>query len=69
EKAAQTFERLLNAYLVSPKADDALIMQGLAYMKSGKHTQAGMAFNRLLSMFPNSEYALKARAYLKKLKA
>jgi TolA-binding protein len=48
----------------SYKLDDALIMNGLCYIKLGDKSNARENFQELLSRFPDSEYAPKAMRYL-----
>ncbi|MBN2415933.1 tetratricopeptide repeat protein [bacterium] len=51
----------------SYKYDDALIMNGLIYMKLGNKSSARENFQQLVSKYPDSEYAPKAMRYLGRL--
>ncbi|MCK5149227.1 tetratricopeptide repeat protein [bacterium] len=64
--AIEAFNKVLN-YRSSYKLDDALLMTGIVYMKIGNQTSARENFQRLVSMFPDSEYAPKAMRYLGRL--
>jgi len=51
----------------SYKFDDALIMNGVTYMKIGELELAKKNFQQLVQNYPNSEYAPKAMRYLGRL--
>ena len=61
--AIEAFNAVLR-YSQSPKFDDALIMNGLCYMKVGDRISAREKFQQLLNRFPKSEYVPKAMRYL-----
>ena len=61
--AIQAFNQVLN-YRSSYKLDDALIMAGIVYLKLGNEASAREQFQRLVSNYPDSEYAPKAMRYL-----
>jgi len=61
--AIDAFNAVLR-YRSSYKLDDALIMNGLCYIKMGDKSNARDNFQELLSRFPDSEYAPKAMRYL-----
>lgn len=65
-EAIAAFEKVLN-YKRSFKKDDALLMQGVCYLKQGNRTKAKEFFNRLIELYPNSEYVTKATGYLQRL--
>lgn len=65
-KAIDAFNAVLR-YRSSYKFDDALLMNGLCYMKLGDRVTARENFQRLVSQFPESEYAPKAMRYLGRL--
>ena len=65
--AIQAFEKVLK-YNTSSKKDDALLMSGISYIKTGDLNSAQEKFNQLKKQFPNSEYISKANAYLKSIK-
>lgn len=64
--AIDAFSAVLN-YGSSYKYDDALIMNGLIYMKLGNKSSARENFQQLVSKYPDSEYAPKAMRYLGRL--
>ena len=49
------------------KADDAQMKLGMSFMKKGETDQAKMEFDNLLAFYSDSEFARKARNYLKQL--
>ena len=61
--AIQAFNQVLR-YQSSFKLDDALIMAGIVYLKLGNEASAREQFQKLVSNFPDSEYAPKAMRYL-----
>ncbi len=64
-----TAMQLLDQILVMGKTDrrdDALVQKGLLYRKLGQEDQALLAFEKLVSDYPSSEYAKLARMELKK---
>jgi len=63
DKAIAAFERALQ-YTNSPKADDALIMLGKSYRQMSQNEIAIQYFQRLLTEYPDSEYAALAQKYL-----
>ena len=63
DQAIEAFERTLQ-YTNSPKADDAMIMLGLAYKRLSQNELAQQYFQRLLDEYPDSEYATRAMRYL-----
>jgi len=64
--AIQAFEDVLK-YNTSSKKDDALLMSGISFLKTGDTDRAKEKFNRLKKQFPDSEYITKANAYLKSI--
>jgi|GEM_PF-350146 len=65
-EAIAAFNKVLN-YNSSYKLDDALIMSGIVNLKIGNENDARQNFQRLVSNFPDSEYAPKAMRYLGRL--
>jgi len=65
-KALNAFKSVLN-YNKSYKFDDALIMNGVIYMKIGEVEMAKKNFQQLVENYPDSEYAPKAMRYLGRL--
>lgn len=65
-KAIDAFNKVMN-YQSSYKFDDALIMNGVVYMKMGNKSAARDHFQQLVSKYPTSEYAPKAMSYLGRL--
>jgi tol-pal system protein YbgF len=57
------------AYETTEKDDDAQLMIGRTYMALGELTQARTAFERLLEVYPDSEYVAAARKDLNYLGA
>lgn len=66
QQALNAFKSVL-AYSKSYKLDDALIMNGITYMKMGDSEMAKKNFQQLVQNYPNSEYAPKAMRYLGRL--
>lgn len=64
--AIAAFNKVMN-YKSSYKFDDALIMNGVVYMKMGNKSAARENFQKLVSQYPTSEYAPKAMRYLGRL--
>ncbi|NQT25035.1 tetratricopeptide repeat protein [candidate division KSB1 bacterium] len=64
--AINSFSKVMD-YRSSYKFDDALIMNGVVYMKMGNKTAARENFQQLVSKYPTSEYAPKAMRYLGRL--
>jgi len=62
--ALETFEKVLS-FEKSHKLDDALIMAGLCYLRLGDNDKATQNFQELLNKYPDSEFADKAKRYLK----
>jgi outer membrane protein assembly factor BamD len=75
--AAATYNRLVDAFTQDTLVDDALFLSGKAYQKEWRRPQldatygsnAITAYQSLLSSFPNSPYAPRARAELDRLDA
>ncbi len=65
--AIQAFDEVLK-YNTSSKKDDALLMSGISYIKTGDVDRAQEKLNQLKKQFPDSEYITKANAYLKSIK-
>lgn len=65
-KAIAAFNQVMN-YNSSYKLDDALIMSGIVNLKLGNESTARQNFQKLVSNFPDSEYAPKAMRYLGRL--
>jgi len=65
-QAVNAFKSVLN-YNTSYKFDDALIMNGVIYMKIGEVEMAKRNFQQLVQNYPDSEYAPKAMRYLGRL--
>jgi len=64
--AVQAFNSVLS-YRKSYKFDDALLMAGLCSLKLGDVNTARERFQKLVSKYPDSEYAPKAMRYLGRL--
>lgn len=65
-QAVDAFNAVLQ-YKTSYKLDDALLMNGLCYLKLGDRATARENFQTLVSRYPDSEYAPKAMRYLGRL--
>ena len=65
-EAINAFNLVLN-YQTSYKFDDALIMNGVTYLKIGEVELAKKNFQQLVQNYPDSEYAPKAMRYLGRL--
>ena len=65
-QAVDAFNAVLR-YKSSYKLDDALLMNGLCYLKLGDRATARENFQTLVSRYPDSEYAPKAMRYLGRL--
>ncbi len=62
QQAVMEFEKVF-AYSMTDKYDDAQLMIGLAYTRSGQKDKAQKAFETFLNNYANSEYARVARRY------
>lgn len=67
EKAIENYEIVLKIYPKGNKAPDALLMMGLAYVRTGHNEKARQALTRLVKEYPGSEAAKKATKRLKSL--
>jgi len=66
EAAIAEFYKVLN-YKRSLKKDDALLVLGKAYLKTGAGNRAKESFSRLISDYPTSEFVSEAQDYLARL--
>jgi len=60
--------RLVSAPPESAKDDDALLKQGLCLVRLERRSEARVAFETLLSRYPGSEFAERARDYLARVR-
>jgi TolA-binding protein len=67
EPAVQGFDAVLEKFPSNNKTADATYMKGMALLKSGKRNDAGREFLNVITNFPNSEVAAKARTQRKAL--
>ena len=65
-EAAKSFNQVAG-YSGSSKLDDALIMAGSSYLKSGDFENAKSKFEQLIGQFPGSEYIGRANRYLQSI--
>ncbi len=65
-QAIAEFEKIFT-FPRSDKSDDAQLKIGLCYLRMGDTQQAKNGLEQLLAAYPNSEYAGKARQYLRRL--
>lgn len=65
-EALSAFAKVLD-FAGSEKADDAQLKIGYTYLRLGDKKQAGEAFRKLLSLYPDSEYLERAKEELGKL--
>lgn len=65
-KAVIEFEKVF-VFNNNDMADDAQMKLGLTFMKKGDAVQAKMEFDNLLAFYSDSEFARKARSYLRQL--
>lgn len=63
-QAIDAFERVLT-YRKTPKKAAALLMLGICYRKIGDRATAREKFSQVIDLYPNSEFARKARRYLR----
>lgn len=61
--AVAEFEKVLT-YANSGKADDAQLKIGLCYLQAKKYPEARQELNRLMAVYPMSEYVVRARKIL-----
>lgn len=66
EEAIASFEKVFS-FPNSNKSDDAQLKLGLCYLQMGDKIQAKNEFDRLLSIYPDSEYRDKAQRLIKRL--
>lgn len=64
EQAILEFQKVFS-YSDSNKLDDAQLKLGLSYRKLGNSERARLEFQKLLDEYPGSEYAGRARSYLR----
>jgi tol-pal system protein YbgF len=67
EPAVRAFDTVLEKYPANSKTADATYMKGMALLKSGQRNDAGREFLNVITNFPNSEVAAKARTQRKAL--
>ena len=65
-QAIAEFEKVFS-FSSSNKNDDAQLKLGVCYVKLGDLAQARAEFNRLLAVYPKSEYTSIAQKYISKL--
>ena len=58
------FDKIVTSAPDSPKKMVAEVMLALSRMKSGKLSEAGVTFERVLQSYPNSEFAPLVHEYL-----
>lgn len=66
DKAIMDFEKVFT-FPNSNKSDDAQFKLGLCYLKKGDKQKAKEEFQRLLDVYPNSEYAGRVEKHLQQL--
>ncbi len=66
-KAIAAFQKVFT-YTNSEKGDDAQLKLGYSYLRLGDRKQAAEEFQKVLSLYPDSEYVGRARAELSKLR-
>ena len=67
EPAIRAFDAVLEKFPTNNKTADATYMKGMALLRSGKRNDAGVEFLNVITNFPNSEVAAKARTQRKAL--
>lgn len=67
EEALRAFDLVLEKYPENVKTRDAMYMKGQTLLKMGQRTKAAEEFRAIVSRWPSSELAAKARARLKEL--
>jgi tol-pal system protein YbgF len=67
EPAIRAFDAVLEKFPSNNKTADATYMKGMALLRSGKRNDAGVEFLNVITNFPNSEVAAKARTQRKAL--
>ena len=65
--ALQAFDTVLEKYPENNKTADATYMKGMALLKSGQRNEAAREFLNVITKYPNSEVAAKARTQRKAL--
>lgn len=63
-QAIEAFKKVLT-YRKTPKKAAALLMLGICYQKIGDRATAREKFSQVIDLYPNSEFASKARRYLR----
>jgi len=66
-KAIASYQKI-SSYAQSEKNDDSQFKIALSYARLGDTKQARLEFEKLLSLYPDSEYTGRARQEMKKLK-
>jgi len=67
DNALKAFDAVLEKYPDNPKTPDALLAKGMVLVTTGQRNEGVKVYRDLISRFPNTEQASKARAELKKL--
>jgi len=67
EEALRAFDLVLEKYPENVKTRDAMYMKGQTLLKMGQRTKAAEEFRGIISRWPGSELAAKARARLREL--
>ena len=63
EKSIREFEKVFS-FSRTNKGDDAQFKMGLCHMNIGQIDEAIIEFNKLLNLYPNSEYYVRAKNYI-----
>jgi outer membrane protein assembly factor BamD (BamD/ComL family) len=68
EGARDRLQEIMDTYPDFSRMDEVLFLMGEVHFKLGKNDTAGDYYNKMLKVYPDSEFAKKARARLDELK-
>lgn len=69
EGARDRLQEIIDTYPDFSRMDEVIFLMGEAHLKLNKNERAVDYYNKLLKVYPDSEFAKKARARLDELKA
>ena len=69
EGARDRLQEIIDTYPDFSRMDEVVFLMGEVYLKLAKSEKASEYYNKLLKIYPDSEFAKKARARLEELKA
>ena len=67
EGARDRLQEIIDSYPEFSRMDEVIFLMGEVHLKLGKHEKAADYYNKLLKVYPESEFAKKTRARLDEL--